>query len=151
MSERSSESAIVRVLARASGDRITRHVIASLQRMRDLLSGDDSRLESTWDEICVQVQDDDSFHWDAYDETVRGLVRRAVDSLPSHEREALWLQTDQGSEWDCEDSQEREPYPVCTDDIVDYLTREYVYERAGSWSNSRIRAYIERSGIRDQD
>ena len=144
-----SESSIVRAVAEASARRITRRVIRELRQMTDTMSGDDSELKTTWDEICAQVQDQESFHWDAYDATVRLIVQGHVATLSKHERDAIWLQTDAGSDWDCEEPSDREADPVQDDDIVDWVTREYVYAEAGNWSNGRIRAYIERSSRRD--
>jgi hypothetical protein len=149
MSEELSESSIIKALAEQTARRITGKVVADLQRMKHTLSGDDSGLKTTWDEICVQVQEEDSFQWNSYDDTVRAIVRSYVTQLPQHERDALWLQTDQGSDWDCQDENEREANPVCDDHIIDYLTQEYIYAEAGQWSNSRIRAFIERSSMRD--
>lgn len=144
MSDPLSESGIVRAVAETAAQRITRKVIAHLQSMDETLSGDDSVLKTPWDEICVQVQYEASFFWDAYDDTVQGIVRGYVTELPKHEREAIWLQTDAGSDWDYEEPEDREPQPVCDDDIVDYLAHEYVYVEAGRWSNARIRAYLDR-------
>jgi hypothetical protein len=56
-----SESAIVREVAEKAARRITRKVIATLQQMTDRLSGDDSELKTTWDEICAQLQYEKSF------------------------------------------------------------------------------------------
>jgi hypothetical protein len=69
-----SEASIVREVANQASRRIARKVTAVLQRMKDTLSGDDSGLETTWDEICVQVQYEESVLWDIYDTTVRDLV-----------------------------------------------------------------------------
>jgi hypothetical protein len=78
MTDRLSESGIVSAVAEEASQRITRKVIAALQGMKDtLLSGDDSELETPWDEICVQVQDEESFFWDTYDEIVREYGSRA--------------------------------------------------------------------------
>lgn len=145
MTDSLSESAIVRAVAEQAARRITHKVISVLQKMTDTLSGDDSGLKTTWDEICVQVQFEASFSWDAYDETVRGIVERYVVKLPKNEREAIWLQTDAGMDWDYEEPSDREANPVCDNDIVDYLTSDYVYTEAGNWSNARIRAFIDRS------
>lgn len=149
MSESFSESSIVSAVAQEAARRITRKVISGLQRMKHTLSGDDSELKTTWDEICVQVQYEESFYWDAYDETVRGCLAGYIAELPFHEREAIWLQTDAGVDWDCEEPEDRDPNPVRDDDIVEYVAREYVYAEAGRWSNARIRAYIDRSIMRD--
>jgi hypothetical protein len=97
MSDPLSEWEIVSAVAQAAAKRITRKVIAHLQSMDETLSGDDSELKTPWDEICVQVQYEASFFWDAYDETVRGILRGYVAELPKHEREAIWLQTAPGT------------------------------------------------------
>lgn len=149
MSEALSESSIVKALAEQTARRTTGRVVADLQRMKHTLSGDDSGLKTTWDEICVQVQGEESFHWDSYDDTVRAIVQGYVTQLSRHERDALWLQTDEGFDWDCQDESDREADPVCDDHIIEYLTQEYIYAEAGRWSNSRIRAFIERSSMRD--
>lgn len=87
MSKSLNELTIVAEVARLAARRITRKVIADLQRMELTLSGDDSELKTTWDEICAQVQYEQSFAWDAYDETVKTLVGGYVSDLPTHERE----------------------------------------------------------------
>lgn len=149
MSDELSESSVVRAVAAQAAQRVTRQVIAALQRIRHTLSGEDSELKTTWDEICAQVQYEESFSWDAYDDTVRALVDGYVAKLPRHEREAIWLQTDAGFDWSFEEPEEREPCPIVDEDIVEYLTQEYVYVEAGRWSNARIRAFIDRSSMRD--
>ena len=150
MTEGLSESVIVRAVAEKAARRITRKVIATLQRMRTTLSGDDSGLKTTWDEICVQLQSEESLYWDTYDETVRSIVVVQIAALPKHEREAIWLQTDAGLDWRYEEPDKRESDPTMLDeDIVNWLSKEYVYAEAENSSNPRIRAYIERSTMRD--
>lgn len=144
-----SESSIVRVVAQQAATRLARKVIRDLQQMHQTLSGEGSELRTTWDEICVQVQGEQSYFWDTYDETARQLVSAYTDELAEHEREAIWLQTDAGFDWRFDDPEEREPYPVCDDDIIDHITRQHVYAVAERWSNVRIRAFIDRSMIRD--
>ena len=103
MSEGLNESAIVRAVAEEAARRLTRKVVVDLQRMTDKMSGDDSELKTIWEEICAQVQYEESFFWEAYDDTVRAIVGGYTAKLPKHEREAIWLQTDAGSDWDCEE------------------------------------------------
>jgi hypothetical protein len=57
--------------------------------------------------------------------------------------ETIWLQTDAGSDWACDEPEERAAYPVDEEAIVNYLANDYVYAEADSWSNARIRAYID--------
>lgn len=149
MNKKLSESSIVKTVAEQAIRRIARKVIADLQRMEHTLSGDDSELKTTWDEICAQIQCEQSFVWDAYDETVKATVGGYVCDLPLHELEAIWLQTEPGFDWDCEESETRDTYPVLDDDIIEYITSEHIYAKAGRWSNARIRSYIERSSMRD--
>jgi hypothetical protein len=149
MTKKLSESAIVKTVAEQAIRRITRKVIADLQRMKHTLSGDDSELKTTWDEICVQVQYEQSFAWDAYNETVKASVGGYVSSLPAYEREAIWLQTGPDIDWDCEETETRDVNPANDDDIVEYITNEHIYSEAQRWSNARIRTYIERASMRD--
>src|SRR5258706_15995920 len=79
--------------------RAVRRAIVHLQRMDAELSGDDSGLINVWDEICVQVQNQESTVWDAYQDTVQSIVSGVVKGLAPLECEAVWLQTDRGSEW----------------------------------------------------
>ena len=95
------------------------------------------------------MQYEESFYWDAYDETVRQIVSHCVSDLANHERAAIWLHTNAGIDWEGEETKEREPHPAMDDDIIDYVSREYVYLEARRWSNPRIRDFIERSGRRD--
>ena len=139
-----SESAIVRKVARTTARAITRKVVAALQLITVKLSSDHTELETGWDEICAQVQHEKSEHWGAYDETVRGIVDDQIAAVPKHEQDAMWLQTNSGIEWSCKEPDHRDEVPVCGDDIVEWLTAEYIYAKAESWSNARVRAYIER-------
>lgn len=145
MSDNLSESSIVRAVAEIAAERVARKVVADLQKIEDTLSGDDSGLINAWDEICVQVQQEYSFYWGAYDTTARLATEKHVRALPEHVRNAIWLQTDKGIDWICEESDVRRSRPDNTADVVSYLLKEYVYLEAGRWSNARIRAFIDRS------
>jgi hypothetical protein len=148
MEKNPSETRIVQALAESVCQRISRKTIRALQSMTDanmLLSGDDSGLISVWEEICVQLQNEESFSWDAYEETIRTFVDSYVDELSNYEREAVWLQTPEGEDWDSELDEERESYPVFNDDITNYIVNDYVLSKGNDWSNSRIRAYLDRS------
>lgn len=61
MNNAQRESAIVRAVAQKAANWVTRRAIRELQQLRDTLSGDDSGLKTTWDEICAQVQLSRSF------------------------------------------------------------------------------------------
>lgn len=145
MSRDDVERAIVCALAERVCQRLTRRAITRLQSINGeaLLSGDDSGLQNTWDEICVQVQSEESFAWDSYDQTVRACLQADVEELARHEQEAIWLQTPRGLEWAGEEDAKTESCPVDHSDIIDYLLAEYVYAAADRWSNARIRGYLD--------
>ena len=150
MRELPCESVIVRDLAARVCQKIANQTISHLQSIDDvLLSGDDTELKNVWDEICVQVQYSESVYWDAFDEPVRAMVLGFVTELSDFESCAVWLQTDGGNNWLCEEQDERDANPVDPSEIADYVLKEYVYVRAGKWSNPRIRTFIDRSGRSD--
>lgn len=106
-------------------------------------------MSSVWDEICVQVQYEESFQWDAYEQTMRAFVEASIEDLAQFEREAIWLQTEAALEWEVKEAQERDPYPVYVGDIVDFVMQEHLLPKAGRWNNARIRAFIDRAAMRD--
>jgi len=141
---------LIKELADAEAKRICRRVILTLQKMKDcLLSGDGTELGNVWDEVCVQVQYEESYYWDAYVETVEQVIASQVERTPTNLKEALWLQTDAGFDWSLNNEGERDSPPYYVGDITNYLLHEYVLLEAGRWSNKRILAFIERSATRD--
>ncbi|MCC6983613.1 MAG: hypothetical protein IT535_10120 [Bauldia sp.] len=136
-------------IAERIAHRISNRVIRQLHRVRDTLSGDDSGLESAWDEICVQVQLGPSVLWDAYDETVRSLVAGFLSILPEEEKNALRFSAIRFRESIGLNTGQDGGTSVWEEDVVTYITTDFVYADASRWSNSRIRAYIDRSGRTD--
>ncbi|MBI2320562.1 MAG: hypothetical protein HYU88_00290 [Chloroflexi bacterium] len=66
-----SQSDLIAQLAERASKRIARRTVVALQRMKDgLQSGEDSGLRNLWDEICVQMQGQQSVFWDLYDHTL---------------------------------------------------------------------------------
>ncbi|MCM2971793.1 hypothetical protein [Larsenimonas suaedae] len=139
-----SESKIIRDLADDLRGHLVRKAIRALQVMpvNGLLSGDDSGLANVWDEICVQLQIEQSLYWSAYEQVIYAFVVAYVDELQLHELEAIWLITEQGEDWDCELEKEREPDPVLKDDVVEYVVG-CVYQAALDWTNERIRRFLD--------
>jgi hypothetical protein len=140
-----SAFAIIRTLGNLVCQRISRQVIRNLQELNDkdsLLSGDNSGLVNIWDEICVQMQFEESYFWDVYEEMIESSTKYFVEKLPNHERDAAWLMTSEGESWDCEPEDDRDPDPVFHDDIVKHITG-CVLTIGNDWSNHRIRSYID--------
>ena len=140
-----AERNIIQAFAEEILQNITRRSISGLQKMTATLSADDSGLINTWDEICVQLQHQESYYWDTYDQTARAWISGHIEELKEHEKLAVWLQTEEGLDWQYEDEQEREePPPALDSDIEEYILHQYLYEAAANWSNKRIRKYLNR-------
>lgn len=140
-----------RILAEiADGEcrRLSRKTIVYLQGIRaGLLSGEDSPLRNAWDEICIQVQHEESVVWFVYQETIEGFVRSRVQDLPLAVRQAIWLHTGSAEDWEKEAANRegtyREQTPAFEDDIVDYVVQGFVLSSAMDWTNHRIKAYLD--------
>ncbi len=128
---------VISEIANVECERISRKVILALQKMTDcLMAGSDSGLKNVWDEICVQVQEEYSYHWDSYVETVEGLAEAEVGKLSKSIQEAIWLQTDDGFDF------EEGEISFLHSDFARYIADEYIFSKAGDWSNCRIHHYI---------
>lgn len=125
---------------------VVEKVIADLQDIAELCFGEDTGLTNFWEEICVQRQGDMSVVWEeVYALTVRVLIEAHLEDLSAAERQMIWLETDQGSDWQCEDEcEEGFAPPVFNPDIVNYLS-ERVYWRADQFSNDSITAFLVRN------
>src|SRR5437773_8626115 len=131
---------IIWKLANRACNRISRRVIRTLQKMTEgMQSGNDSRLKNIWDEVCVQVQGQESMMWEAYLDTMRGVIVRALPQVDLEAKQAIWLQTSNGLDWEA--NEESEDAPVDDDDIAEYILNEYVRSAATDWTNSRIEKY----------
>lgn len=124
--------------------RVSRKVIRSLTQMKDGLQAEyESVLKNIWDEICVQVQEEESFMWPEYLDTMFALVRSEVEKLDDTIKQTIWLQTDNGIDWSIEnDGQGGIVYDE--DEIANYILHDYVLDAAMDWSNKRIKKYFER-------
>src|SRR5687768_8240623 len=99
---------IIEKLAGISCEQICRRAIRLLQKMDCKLSGDDSELQNLWEEICVQVQFEQSVCWEVYLETIQACVQNDVEELPNYVRVAIWLQTDAGWDWSYDNPDEKD-------------------------------------------
>lgn len=131
---------------------------ASLMRSRHVLSGEDSGLETTWDEICVQVQGDQTAYWDAYEAAMRDAVLGVLPYLAPTMLEALWLHTDEG--WDvldalrddeesgltCQADYEKPEIPVDDEDIARHIIDNDLLQLARNYTNSAIEGFLNPVG-----
>jgi hypothetical protein len=141
------------VVARRVARRVVRRLIALQGDW--LPSGPDSGLANVWEEICVQVQFEQSALWGLYDDMVWDLAYAEVRALPPSVLRVLWLETNPGTDWSGDWLEEHPEWeglevpdwvrvPYVLSDVADYVAG-IVYNLASDWSNRRIRNYLERS------
>jgi len=66
---------ILAAIAWRACERISRAVIGALQKTTEgMQSGSDSGLKNIWDEICAQVQRQESALWEAHVDTVKDVI-----------------------------------------------------------------------------
>lgn len=137
---------IISDLAEATCKRLSRKVIRSLTKMTDWMqSGDDTPLKNIWDEVCVQVQGEQSVMWDAYLDTIQSLILGEVVALDVATQQAIWLQTDEGTDWSVDNEDQDGPeVPIVCEDIAKYILDGFVLSAAADWTNKRIEKYLER-------
>lgn len=142
------EQHIVAAWAKQLSDKVIKDSIAALEQMdsNEMLSGEDSGLKNVWEEICVQVQDEQSFFWDTYVEMIESLLAGYAEGLTPAARMALWAVTDQG--WDHiadhhADDQGAAQVPVDMDAIVGML-KDKLLASAADFSNQKIERFLAR-------
>jgi len=114
---------------------IANRIVKWLQRLKGscLLSGDESGLENTWDEICVQVQDETWMSWDIHKYTIRSRLVDEIESEPLAARNLL--------------SYMSEDYDNCEPGYNPESAIKLVYKKlmamADNQSNKRIKHYLE--------
>jgi hypothetical protein len=124
--------------------KISNKVIRNLQKLKDcMLSGDDTILKNVWDEVCVQVQYEESWAWDAYIDTIRSMIKYEVEQLSNAIKKAIWIQTEEGFDWVI-NNEEDESIVFSVEDIIEYILHNYVLSEAADWTNKRIEKYLER-------
>ena len=143
------EQHIVAAWARQLSKKIIKGAIADLKKLNGsaMLSGEGSGLKNIWDEICVQMQSEESFFWSAYLVTIDDFLRHRVAQLQPDQLLALWAVTNEG--WDYiydhhAESINRDQIPVCVDDVIRNLQGELL-SVATDTSNKRIDQYLIRS------
>ena len=134
---------VLAALAEREGGRIARGVIRKLQRMTEgMQSGADTILRNLWDEVCVQVQGQESVIWDTYLDTIDTLIQESSEKLSKDVKQAIWLQTSEGEVWLLEGDLSGD-VPYTDEGIRAYILHEFVLPAAADWNNARIEKYKE--------
>ncbi|SLM44235.1 hypothetical protein NSND_61668 [Nitrospira sp. ND1] len=83
--------------------------------------------------------------WDAYLDTIESLILGELVGLDSATKQAIWLQTDDGTDWSVEnEDQDGQDVPIVCEDIAKYILDGFVLLAATNWTNKRIEKYLER-------
>lgn len=141
------EQHLVAAWASQLSDKLIKDAIQSLEAMdsQEMLSGD-SGLKNVWEEICVQVQDEQSFFWETYVETIESLLAGYVEMLDANARLALWTLTESGLDY-IDDHQTEDKagldIPVDTDEIVAML-RDGLLSAAANHESRSISRFLQR-------
>jgi len=143
----SIEQHIVAAWATQLSDKIIMEAIDALQKMDsdEMLSGD-SGLKNVWEEVCVQVQDEQSCFWDTYVETIESLLDGYVAMLDPDARLALWALTDEGCDYIYDHRAEDVgvgDVPVMSEEIVVKL-KDSLLSAAADFEHPRIAKFIAR-------
>lgn len=132
---------IIYKIADKACKKISLKVIKNLQKMKGCHLSGDSGLKNIWDEICVQVQGEESIFWDAYNDTIKPLILSEVKDIDEEIKQAIWFQTDEGLCWD-EEAEEQDLLLFNLDQITDYIYNDYLWKYAADWTNNQIEKYL---------
>jgi hypothetical protein len=144
---------IIMAVAEKGCNQVSGKVVRELRKMTaGMQSGDDSPLKNIWDEVCVQMQGQESATWEYYLDVIRDLIRIELKPFDSETEQAIWLQTDQGADWDRdtewkiqnEEDDIPEKMEVNQEDIIEFILNEYVLKTASDWKNKRIEKFLDR-------
>lgn len=136
---------IISAIAERECLRVSQKVVFTLQRLTSGgASGDDSPLKNLWDEVCVQVQFQDSVMWDAYVDVMERVIDGEIQKSDAATQQAIWLQTSNGFDWAYDQEGDVESVPCDRQDIINHILNEYVLSQAADYSNRRIRKYLDR-------
>ncbi len=123
-------------------------VVKLLKGMNDpLLSGQDSGLVNIWEEVCVQVQLQESGEWELYEDMMEGMVEMEVKEMKWHQLVAAWLCTEAGGEWRFTEEEDREEPHVDPDVVSNWIYHEQLISMANDYTNERIREYLDNSQL----
>lgn len=148
---------LVLVHARLLGCGIARKVADDLKAMNEtLLSGDDSGLTSVWQEICAQIQGEESNFWDEYKAVAQDLIGARLEKHSREEQEMLWLSTEPGWDWlwDVVNAGDEAPpaHPgVDQQSVVDWIFGKFLWRLAESEEDPNVTRFLDREFGEDYD
>lgn len=127
---------------------ITEKVKQLLLELRDkelLTSGNDSGLKNVWEEVCVQVQGEQSYYWDAYLVTINNFI---LDELSKQPAPVIDLLNYVGS-FDLYDGKD-EDFELLNEYGVQEISKKLLLE-AEFYTNDYISAFLENDIVDEKD
>ncbi|WP_150526669.1 hypothetical protein [Roseibium sediminis] len=137
----------LRDLIQPVAEKLSRKTIRYLRQIDPGDSWVDTSQElNLWDLICLDKEFSDIGLYEYYDEMITNIVEGYVGELPSAEKVALWLQTDEAMEWlypegGQESSEKPDPDPNA---IARYIKDEFVYPEVSANPSRRAGLVYER-------
>lgn len=149
---------LIRQYANVVAEKVCDGVVEDLKLITTTLSGDDSGLRNTWEEICVQVQGEESFFWDEYQTVMHDAILGALVAIERRDLASLWLQSEEGWSWrwDMENADgdavnaEVTEIPFVQEEIAKHILQKHLMVRAEDYSNQRIAAFLGESDELDE-
>ena len=132
------ERRILRNVASVLCKQLADQAIEDLEALPATLSGEDSGLADVWEELCVQVQTEQSFYWDTYLTMLDETIEARVSALPKPFQDALSAATEDGDDW--LDEPNGRSIPLFTT-AMGALVREQGMELAGDYESASIERY----------
>ena len=77
-----TESVCISDIQNYHGNIIVKKVIWKLKRFKEFLLSGDSGLNNFWEEYCVQLQDEQSFYFESYVDTIRNYIDDEISKQP---------------------------------------------------------------------
>lgn len=125
-------------------------VINQLKLMNDdcLLSGDDSGLKNVWEEICVQLQGDESIYWGVYEGVIRNLISDAINKQPTSVQ--ILLSYIGSFESDINFGSDEDCYTFIRENAVKEVLED-ILMTAGYYENENISRFLEGDFTDEED
>lgn len=139
------EQFVVAHFAEQLANQTVERVIQTLHNTKDgMTSGDESGLQSFWEEICVQVQAEESAYFESQMSLIEYGIKTQLKRLHRTELMALWLETIEGAMWLDENLQAHDAndiLPICLDDIVLGIL-DAVLNRATNFESDNVYRFL---------
>lgn len=135
-------------------DSLIAELIDKLKKYARGTCPEDYELENFWEEICIQVQDQESYDWDLYADEVRDLADTTISSMPTANRLELYLYGSEESDYDLaydEEATDDENYEAIEGALKSAVYNAIMSEAADYESPALTRALAREYGAYDED